>query len=99
MSNLSHRIIDNAASQSERLRAYHCVLARRCDSYGPSEGFQSSMTRDDYNYADRKTDVFALGSTISCIMIGNEIFPDLIFQDEGTGRDSVAVSRPFVPAT
>ena len=35
------------------------------------------MSRSDSNYADQKTDIFALGSTIYYTITGHEPFPDL----------------------
>jgi serine/threonine protein kinase len=35
------------------------------------------MPRSDSNYADQKTDIFALGSTIYYMMTGYEPFPEL----------------------
>lgn len=49
-----------------------------------SESSQSAMPRDDYNQADRKTDIFALGSALYFIMTGHEPFPDLTSKDEET---------------
>jgi serine/threonine protein kinase len=42
-----------------------------------SENVKSSMPRSDSNYADQKTDIFALGSTIYYMMTGHEPFPEL----------------------
>jgi serine/threonine protein kinase len=42
-----------------------------------SENVKSSMPRSDPNYADKKTDIFALGSAIYYIMEGHEPFPEL----------------------
>lgn len=47
------------------------------------ENIKSFMPRADPNYSDRKTDIFALGSTFYYIMQGHEPFPDLDpFDDE-----------------
>jgi serine/threonine protein kinase len=42
-----------------------------------SENVKSSMPRSDPNYADQKTDIFALGSAIYYMMTGHEPFPEL----------------------
>ena len=41
------------------------------------ENIKSFMPRADPNYSDRKTDIFALGSTFYYIMQGHEPFPDM----------------------
>lgn len=41
------------------------------------------MPRSDSNYADQKTDIFALGSTIYYMMTGHEPFPELNPNVEG----------------
>ena len=47
------------------------------------ENIKSFMPRADSNYSDRKTDIFALGSTFYHIMQGHEPFPDMdSFNDE-----------------
>lgn len=38
---------------------------------------KSYMPREDYNYADWKTDIFAFASTAYYIMEGHELYPDL----------------------
>ncbi|PVH67283.1 kinase-like protein, partial [Cadophora sp. DSE1049] len=47
-----------------------------------SENVKSSMPRSDPNYADKKTDIFALGSAIYYIMEGHEPFPELNSLDD-----------------
>lgn len=42
-----------------------------------SENVKSSLPRPDPDYADQKTDIFALGSAIYYIMTGHEPFPEL----------------------
>ena len=42
-----------------------------------AENTKSFMPRADVNHADRKTDIFALGSAFYYIMLGHEPFPDL----------------------
>ncbi|MCJ1396470.1 hypothetical protein MMC18_009360, partial [Xylographa bjoerkii] len=50
---------------------------------GSSENPKSFMPRADSEYADLKTDIFALGSALYHIMEGHEIFPELdCFSDE-----------------
>ncbi|KAK0786131.1 hypothetical protein LTR57_017434 [Friedmanniomyces endolithicus] len=39
--------------------------------------------RDDSVLADVKTDLFALGSTIHFIMLGHEVFPDIVSGEDG----------------
>ena len=41
------------------------------------ENIKSFMPRADPNYSDRKTDIFALGSTFYYILQGHEPFPDM----------------------
>ncbi|KAK0109248.1 hypothetical protein ONS96_003070 [Cadophora gregata f. sp. sojae] len=47
-----------------------------------SENVKSSMPRSDPNYADKKTDIFALGSAIYYIIEGHEPFPELNSLDD-----------------
>ena len=42
-----------------------------------SENVESFMPRSDIEYADRKTDIFALGTAIYGIVTGSEPFPEL----------------------
>jgi serine/threonine protein kinase len=44
---------------------------------GASENAESFMPRDDKDFADVKTDIFALGSTIYYIATGHRPFPEL----------------------
>jgi serine/threonine protein kinase len=44
---------------------------------GASENAESFMPRDDKDFADVKTDIFALGSTIYYIVTGHRLFPEL----------------------
>ncbi|KAL8940144.1 MAG: hypothetical protein Q9211_002418 [Gyalolechia sp. 1 TL-2023] len=46
------------------------------------ENTESSMPRDNPSHADRKTDIFALGSAYYYIMEGHEPFPDLDSLDD-----------------
>ena len=51
-----------------------------------------SCPRDPRDYADVKTDLFALGSTLYFIMMGHDVFPDLSDQDDGSDEE---VQRRF----
>jgi serine/threonine protein kinase len=55
-----------------------------------SENVKSSMPRSDPNYADQKTDIFALGSAIYYIMTGHEPFPELDSFDDDDEAEIVA---------
>lgn len=57
-----------------------------------SEPSKFSCPRDLPDYADIKTDLFALGSTIYFIMMGHDVYPDVSDQDEGSDEE---VQRRF----
>lgn len=57
-----------------------------------SEPCKFSCPRDLPDYADVKTDLFALGSTIFFIMMGHDVFPDVSDQDD---RSEEEVQRRF----
>lgn len=48
------------------------------------------MPRSDLNHADRKTDIFALGSAIYYIIQGHEPFPELNSLDDGDKSEIIA---------
>ena len=52
-----------------------------------SEPCKFSCPRQSADHADVKTDLFALGSTIYCIIMGHEVFPDLIGDDDATEEE------------
>lgn len=56
---------------------------------------KSFMPRADPNYSDRKTDIFALGSTFYYIMQGHEPFPDLDPFDDEEQIETRFTSRQF----
>ncbi|KAL8736211.1 MAG: hypothetical protein Q9166_000366 [cf. Caloplaca sp. 2 TL-2023] len=59
------------------------------------ENIKSFMPRADPNFSDRRTDIFALGSTFYYIMQGHEPFPDMDpFNDEEQIEERFA-SRQF----
>jgi serine/threonine protein kinase len=57
-----------------------------------SEPSRFSCPRELPDYANIKTDLFALGSTIYFIMMGHDIFPDIDEQDDGFDEE---VQRRF----
>ncbi|KAE9565870.1 hypothetical protein CGMCC3_g17946 [Colletotrichum fructicola] len=59
---------------------------------GSQEQAQYYCPRSTANYADTKTDLFGLGSTIFFIMVGHEPFPDITGRNEG---DDEEVERRF----
>ncbi|MCJ1312648.1 hypothetical protein MMC25_006323 [Agyrium rufum] len=59
-------------------------------SGGAAENADSFMPREDRNFADIKTDIFALGSTIFYIMAGHRPFPQL-----DTIDDEVEIENQF----
>lgn len=52
-----------------------------------SEPSKFSCPRDPPDYADIKTDLFALGSTIYFIMMGHDVYPDVRDQDDGSDEE------------
>jgi serine/threonine protein kinase len=58
-----------------------------------SENVKSSMPRSDPNYADQKTDIFALGSAICYMMTGHEPFPELDPFDDDDEAEIIARYR------
>jgi len=55
-----------------------------------SENVKSFMPRSDPNYADHKTDIFALGSAIYYMMTGHETFPELNSFDDDDEAEIMA---------
>ncbi|KAJ5121088.1 uncharacterized protein N7515_009049 [Penicillium bovifimosum] len=51
---------------------------------------KSSMPRNDFHYSDARTDIFALGSAMYHIIVGNEVFPELDNFD-----DQVEITEKF----
>ena len=53
-----------------------------------SENVKSSIPRSDPNYADQKTDIFALGSAM---MTGHEPFPELDPFDDDEAESKIQI--------
>ncbi|RDW84212.1 uncharacterized protein DSM5745_04538 [Aspergillus mulundensis] len=59
---------------------------------------KSFAPRSDGDHADRKTDLFALGSAIYFIMMGHEVFPDLTNHDDDDDEIEARFRNGLFPA-
>lgn len=66
-------------------------------SGGASENAESFMPRHDKEYADFKTDIFALGSTIYFIMTGHRPYPEYDTIDDETKFEELYLKADFPP--